>query len=534
MRGQLSARAGLLRPGPAPLRIFWLLGFAVFFAWFSYRIGGDGTPDFRGYHFYNGFAAVSGGRPGDIAAAQLQTYFFPALDAAYYLAFRGLDAHPRLLRALLGLPYAVASWAVFRVGERVLPPSWPVRTPLAAVLALFGVTGAAGFATIGTTMSEIVPGLPALVAIPFWLARRDAGQPGLGAVAAGALCGLSLGLKLTFAPFFAGVLVAIFLCELPRLRAASWLAFLFLVTGVVVTLAVAGWWWAHNYATLGNPIFPAFNDVFRSDLADHGRWSDDRFKPRDWLMALFYPAYWAFRPSHFAIELDMRDPRMLIGLVSAIMVLLAIGLRRPRRASDYAAAFVATVVLVAYGLWEFQFSIYRYLAVPECFSGVLAAAALALWVPPRLPLTRAAAAFLVVLAVVAARWTKYPWWVRSSPSSHVVEVSVPAMEPDSMVILLDDYQMSFVVPFLQPSVRVIGAHTNLVRPGSEGLLSRQIASAIRSHPGPIWGLEDHTDLPDVADATLVYHGLKRTGHCEPIHTNVERDRIIACLLARDP
>src|SRR5271166_4994849 len=116
MTGQSSAGAGLPWRGPAPLRIFWPRifwprGFAIFFAWFSYRIGGDGTPDFRGYHFYNGFAAVSGGRPGDIAAAQLQTYFFPALDAAYYLAFRGLDAHPRLLRALLGLPYAVASWA---------------------------------------------------------------------------------------------------------------------------------------------------------------------------------------------------------------------------------------------------------------------------------------------------------------------------------------------------------------------------------------------------------------------------------------
>ena len=39
----------------------------------------------------------------------------------------------------------------------------------------------------------------------------------------------------------------------------------------------------------------------------------------------------------------------------------------------------ATFFLVAYVLWEIQFSIYRYLAIPETLAGVLALAAAGLW-----------------------------------------------------------------------------------------------------------------------------------------------------------
>jgi hypothetical protein len=526
------------------LRLLWPACFVIFFAWFSWQIGGDGSPDFRAYHLYNGYAAATGGRPGDIAGAQLQTYFFPGLDWGYYGVFRALDAHPALLRVLLGLPYAAAAWAVFAIGRAALPAGWPARTPLAAALALFGVTGAAGFATIGTTMSDIVPGLPVLAAASLWLAARGApaaslGRRRLSALAGGALCGVATGLKLTCAPLFAGLLIAVFVGELPRWREAAAFALLFLVAGIAVTFAIAGWWWAHNYATLGNPIFPAFNNVFRSDLVDHGRWSDDRFKPRTWKMALFYPAYWAFRPSRWAIELPMRDPRMLIGLGSALAVLLASArpLRpRPRggaaQGTKSAAVFVAVFFLAGYVLWEIQFSIYRYLAVIECLSGALAAAALAAWVPRRR--AAAATAGLVVVGIAAVASTRYPWWDRSLPSARVLQVAVPAIPPDSMVIFLDPYAMSYTVPFLPASVRVIGANTNLVHPGDAGLLQRRIETAIRTHQGPLWGMEDTGDYPGVADATLAYYGLRRAGDCVLIRTNIERPRITACPLGRTP
>lgn len=525
------------RPFPNRADPFWIAAFTLFFCWFSWRIGGDGTPDFRAYHLYNGYTLAQGGRPQDIAAAQLQTFFFPGLDLLYWALFRALDAHPALLRLLLGLPYAAAATAVFAIGLRMMPPEWPLRRPLAAGAALFGTTGAAGFATIGTTMSEIVPGLPVLAALCLW--RPDGeGMDGrsrtLRVLGAGVLCGISVGLKLTALPLFVGMLAAILLCGCPDWRRAATEAALFLGAGLITTFAIAGWWWARNYAELGNPIFPAFNDLFRSDLVEPGRWSDDRFKPRNWAMALLYPAYWAFRVTHWAIELPMRDPRSLIALLSAIAVLLAIpwsGRGRPAAPHARSAAFVAVFFLTTYLLWEIQFSIYRYLAVPETLTGALALAAAALWVRPRLRL--AASAALILVALLAVRVTVYPWWDRSLPSTRVLEVALPAIPPDAMVVFLDPYAFSYTVPFMPRPVRVIGANTNLVHPGAPGRLAGMIETAIRGHDGPFWGMENPQDFPGIADATLAHYGLSRAEGCVPLRTNVEIPRIIICPLQRN-
>ena len=131
-------------------RFAWPFFYVLFFGLFSCYKGGDATPDFLAYHRYNGYAAVTNGRPQVIAPAALQSYFYPGLDALYYRLFVGLNDHPLILEFLLGLPYALAAWLVWRIGCRLLPDAWPCRETLAGTFALFGVTGAAGFVVAAT------------------------------------------------------------------------------------------------------------------------------------------------------------------------------------------------------------------------------------------------------------------------------------------------------------------------------------------------------------------------------------------------
>lgn len=187
------------------IRFLWPFAYVLFFGLFSCRMGGDGSPDTRIYHVYNGYAAVTGGRPQDIAAAGMQSYFYPGLDAIYHRLIWAMNDHPVRLEFLLGLPYALAAWLVFFIGCETLPRDWPGRQVLASVFALFGLTGAAGFAAIGTAMSEVVPGLPMLAGLALWVRYR---KNLTYLAAAGALAGLSVGLKLTELPLFVGFLVA--------------------------------------------------------------------------------------------------------------------------------------------------------------------------------------------------------------------------------------------------------------------------------------------------------------------------------------
>jgi len=142
----------------APL---WALGlFAAMFCAASAWLGADASWDFRNYHLYDGHAALAGTLWRDIAPAQLQSFYPPLLDVGPFVVRRALNAHPTALAMLLALPYALAAWLALRVALRV---GLPLGVAVLAVL--LGATGAAGLPTLGTAMSEAVPGCLVLGAL---------------------------------------------------------------------------------------------------------------------------------------------------------------------------------------------------------------------------------------------------------------------------------------------------------------------------------------------------------------------------------
>ena len=225
---------------------------------------------------------------------------------------------------MLSVPYSVAALALFFVARLFARPGFYCPNLLSAATAVFGLTGAATFATLATTLSEVVPGLAILIALARWLTLEKAGRNTVWtALGVGGLAGLSVGLKLTETPLFIGMFVAIAVRYAIGKGSALWEAFAFGAAGLVVFAAVDGAWLWGNAKAYGNPMFPYMNNVFKSDLIAPAPWTDLRFIPTTTLMAVFYPAYWAFYPSSVVSELRMRDPRMLLGCVGAAVVVLA-------------------------------------------------------------------------------------------------------------------------------------------------------------------------------------------------------------------
>jgi hypothetical protein len=515
--------------------LFWFVAYLLFFSTVSYTLGGDGTPDFKIYHYYNGYAALSGGRPQDIAAAQLQTYYFPAADELYFRLIQWLNDWPGAAKVIFALPNVMAAFCTFQIAERITPGDWPLRKLLSGLVALYGCTGAAALSTIGTSMSDLVAGVFVLLAVLIWIVREKFNRYVTICLAA-ISCGAAVGFKLTCVPMFVGMLGGITASHFRQPRIAVRYCLIFGALGALTCLLVAGWWWLQIYSRFGNPIFPSLNNVFKSDMIDVGSWTDDRFKPTGWLMSLFYPIYWAFKPTTRVIELNMRDSRILISLVASLIILAssAFGQWRGRRQAVYPSdkanpVFMAVFFLVSYFLWEVFFSIYRYLVVLESLSGVMAIAAMASTVQAKF--RSVACLVLGVILTVSASTTIYPWWSRSTAAKHIVEATVPFVSLDSMILMLDPYAMSYLVPFFPPSVSVVGANTNLLHPGAVGRLEGQIEAAINGHIGPLWGLENPKDFPETADATLEYYRLKRDG-CTAIKTNIDPPITIACRLIR--
>ena len=536
LRARLARAGSVLHRYAAPAVLFF---YVVFFSAVGLHLGGDGTPDLRIYHRYNGFVAATGARPNDIAPAQLQTFFFPGLDAYYYRLTTALNDWPRTLQALMPLPYALATFLIFLMGRRLVPADWPRREGLAAAAALFGTTGSAALSTVGTTMSEIVPGLPILLGFALWFLHVARRAPGKGAslaiiVLAGALSGITVGVKLTAVPLFVGLFLTVAVAELPGKWRAVRAAFLFGLAGVVATFLIAGSHWLHNYQLTGNPIFPVYNNIFRSDWVDFGRWTDERFKPLDLPSMLLYPATWAFTRSHRAIEIGMRDPRMLLGLLAAAALLLKLakgGLTDRTRPHVRMAILLALFFVVSFVLWQYQFSIYRYLAIVESVSGALILGAAVAWTNRRNWIKVGWA--LVVLGVTVAAFTRYPWWDRTTASAQFHEVVLPNIPDGAMVMILDTSALSFIAPELPPHTILIAANSNLVRPEVEGTLQTRIESTVGAFPGPIWGLENLKSPPAEAETVLKHYGLRRTGDCGPIISNIDPSPFQGCRLERE-
>ena len=353
--------------------LVWWLCFAAGFAIVAASFSTDGSYDLENYHFYNGFAVFHERKGLDIAAGQLQTTLFYGLDSSYYVIFTSLNDHPVLINILLSIPYSLAALAIFLMARLFAKPSflWPVV--ISAAAAVFGLTGAANLATLATTELDLVPGLAILIALAIWLTlervHRNTAWTALGV---GSLAGVSVGLKLTQAPMFIGMFLAVAVRFAIGKRSALSEAIAFGVGGLIAFAAIDGAWLWGNFTAYGNPIFPYMNNVFHSDLIAPEPWADLRFLPKTTLMALFYPAYWAFRPSGAVSELSMRDPRMLLGCVSALIVVLGFVWRWLRsRTAPPIGSFeslgfsLAIVFLASFALWEKLWSIYRYLAIQE-------------------------------------------------------------------------------------------------------------------------------------------------------------------------
>jgi len=520
---------------------FWWICFTIAFGIVAAMLQTDRSWDLRNYHFYNGFAAFYDRRALDIVPAQGQTMLFPSLDPIYFTIFTSLNDRPSLINILLSIPYSVSALAIFLVARPFarLGFAWPNLASTGA--AVVGLTGASTLATLATTQSDVVPGLAILIALARWLhlekANRNTVWTGVGM---GGLAGISVGLKLTQAPLFVGMVLAIAARFATGKRSAFWEAFAFGLGGLVVFAALDGSWLWGNVKAYGNPIFPFMNNIFRSDLVEPAPWTDLRFMPKTTLMAVIYPAYWAFRPSAAVSELLMRDPRILLGCVSAVVVVIGFVSRciRDRAAPPIGSIeslgfSLAIMFLVSYALWEKAWSIYRYLAIQESLSGVLVLAALPILFGTRGRQWLLSGLFALV-AVWTVRTTVYPWWGRTERGPQAISVQLPRLEQNAMVLFLDSEPYAYLVPSMPNSARVIGVNNNLVHPGSPGRLERMIEAAVQDHRGPLWGVENPAVDPGVADVSLSSLRLARAGECAPLITNMEVGQPVRiCKLRRE-
>ncbi|MEM1211105.1 MAG: hypothetical protein AAGI68_02300 [Planctomycetota bacterium] len=396
-----SDQDALLSDTPARVPVgYWalLILLTLVVGWgLIYKLGQDISWDTRNYHLYNAYAVIHDRLDYDLAPASRQSYFNPALDIFHYVI--GTAASPLAATLATATLQMLAVFAVFAIAFQLTVRRLPGGLSAWGVLGGLALLAAAGFASpmnvrqFGILSGDTVTAVPLLAGMVVLM--TGLGHPSSAALGwrrvllAGGLVGVSVGLKLTNASAALACLIAVLVCLpglMPRLR----FSLLFAVAGTLGVALSAGWWWGIVYAKFGNPIFPAYNHVFRSPELPAISYADVRYHVAPLWERLLMPfQYNRFTGIRYVNNLfdDFRLPLVILGCVAGLGTDVVRSFFKkngsgspsdqtsPADPRQLLARFLLVVAAVTYIAWAAVFAVPRYLLILELLAPVIMLAA---------------------------------------------------------------------------------------------------------------------------------------------------------------
>ncbi|HUY68111.1 MAG TPA: hypothetical protein VMV79_02275 [Alphaproteobacteria bacterium] len=515
-----------------------LMGAAPFaFGALAIWLGQDANWDLRNYHWYNAYAFLHWRYGFDVLPSQMPWFYNPLLDVPYYLLASHVPA--KVAAYALGFVQGLNFILLFMLAYVALKPfnAWG-KVGVCAALAALGMLGGGGIALFGTTFYDNVTSLGLFLSALLLLCRFDeltaaplrrAFWP---AVLAGLPAGLMMGFKLPCVVFCLGFCLGI-LAAAPSRRGLL-VAFAFGI-GILLGVAISdGWWMLYLQTHFGSPLFPYFNEFFRSPLLPPIDLRDAQFVPHGWRDIVLFPYLFAKNPILVGETAwrDWRIPILYVLVPLAVALRLSIGGKKPAPlAQPYATRYVLAAAAVTYVAWLFLFSIYRYLVPLEMLAPLLIVLAADL-----LPFgLYARAGLAAVLLIVVALSVQPGNWGRRTPwLQHAVEAQIPPL-PDSknlMILMAGIEPYAHLIPEFPPAIPFVRIESNLtvLAPGAPPIatpaLNDIIRARIAAHKGPLMLLMPSWQLADGDDA-LARFGLKRQTPCQTVIDRLYNDSELA-------
>jgi hypothetical protein len=360
------------------------------------------------------------------------------------------------------------------------------------------------------------------------------------------MAGIAVGLKYTAVIFIPGLGLAALITAVRRRAIGGLIPF------VVAAMVGIGFAAGHHMLALwqafGNPVFPLLNNVFRSPYYEPQSIRDARFVAHDLAQLVGYPFYWTKTNSYLVSELGFRDWRGAIAYVSIAGGLLVHPAKRlvSERRWDEACIetrgldLVIVFMVASYLCWAVGFGIYRYAVVLELLTGIVTMGCLIwLFADIRVRVFGAVAAL-----TLAAATTVYPDWGRGEhpyngtrPARYgdmYIDVSVPQLPMNSVVLIATWEPVSYFIPFAEPTARYLGIENNLLQLSQNNKLVAEVRRLMQTPGAPKFVLRVGETTSDDLDLLLGQFGLRlSTSSCQRIRSNLEEHVLSLCRVAGD-
>ncbi len=407
---------------------------------------------------------------------------------------------------------------------------------LQAVAVLVGVSGAGFVSLLGVTTNDLINSIFVLASLLGILKVAErAGEPADWAWP-GLWLGIAFGLKYTAVVFIPGLALIAFIAA-ARQRSARGLM-VFGVAAMLGFLVAAG----HHLLTLwrdfGSPVFPLFNNIFQSPYYDPVALRDSQFLPRDFWQSVAYPWFWAQTNRGLVSELQFRDWRGAIAYAAIVagLLTLAAGYARQKHLRDGAFAetrglgLVFIFMIVSYFAWEFGFSVLRYAVTLEMLTGIVTMGAL-IWLFTD---TRLRVAISRVLLTIVSTTTVYPDWGRGGYGVRYVDIRVPPLPVNSVVLIASWQPTAYFIPFAEPTAQYLGIENNYLKLSQNNKLASEVKRLMQTPGRPKFVVSVGDFDRNGLNALLEQFGLRLSAlPCQPIRSNLEVEALSLCAAVTD-
>jgi hypothetical protein len=239
--------------------------------------------------------------------------------------------------------------------------------------------------------------------------------------------------------------------------------------------------------------------------------------------------------TYVVAEPAFRDWRAAIAYVAMVAGVVAFAVRSLRKSNgqDEVCAqtpgldLVFSFVIVSYFIWARAFGYYRYVIPLEMLTGVVTMGALIWLVENR----RVRLVVAVMVLALAATTTVYPDWGRRQYGERYVDVHVPPLPPNSVVLIATGVPVAYFIPFAGPKAQYVGIENNYLKLSQDNALASEVKRVMRTPGRPKFVLKvDDAKL----DGLLGQLGLKLSASpCQPIQSNLEGHALSLCRVADD-
>lgn len=537
----LIVKENILENASAYVFIAALAGFA---AW-SLVLGQDANWDIRNYHYYNAYALFTDRLNYDIAPAQVQTYFNPAVDLLPFLLIQHFP--PLVFGIVLGGWHGLNLWLLFMIGRvLLLRINFPRAGVWAGFSAVVGVMGAGAVSEVGTTLHDLTLSVFILGAIllclqswPNFMSATEGPAKGK-LLLAGFLLGVASGLKLALAIYAVGMGVAVLVIHLGMLKRSREVLSFGAAALFGFLLAAGPWMWV-LWNKYGNPFFPMYNSIFHSPYYSNENFLDRRFFPKSIYEALTFPLNFSLT-EHAGCELDFNDAHIAVLYVGSIiacaylcMQFMSTQQQSPafagHRQRDFSVAWLCIFIWVSYLIWLKTFAIYRYLICVELLSPIAFVALVGSFGKSKtVHGWLMAALLLMAFSVQAPAWGRLPW----GDSFFGTQTPSLAKPENSLVLISSTNPLAYLIPSFPSAVRFIRIESNFLNPRQSTALTDRIKTVLAEADKDFYLLTDKSELSQGVDIVNQYlHGRAvQLGQCEPVASRVDSTLAFCKLLPK--